>query len=50
MNPAPFIALSLLLMLGLGVLTIFLAGKDSKSSNMDDPENRKDRKKFFKRF
>ena len=50
MDPAPFIAFSLILMIIIGVLALFLAGKDSKSSNMDDPENRKQDRSIFKRF
>jgi len=49
MNAYLFIALSLILMIMLGVLAIFLGGKDSKSSNFDDPDNREERMRFFKR-
>ncbi len=38
MQASPFIAVSLLLMLGIGVLVFAFAGKDSKSSNWDDPK------------
>jgi hypothetical protein len=50
MNPAPFIAISLILMIIVGVLALLLGGKDSESSNWDDPEAKKKRMHFFKRF
>lgn len=50
MNPAPLIAISLILMVLIGVLALFLSGKDSESSNWDDPEAKKKRMHFFKRF
>lgn len=34
---ASLIALSLLLLLGLGVAALFMAGRDSRSANEDDP-------------
>lgn len=34
---AALIALSLLLLLGLGVAALFLAGRESRSANEDDP-------------
>jgi len=40
METAPFIAVSLLLMLGVAVLALFLGGRNSRSSNWDDPEAR----------
>lgn len=40
MEAYPFIAISLLLMLGVALLVFAYAGKDSKSSNWDDPERR----------
>jgi hypothetical protein len=35
-----FIAFSLFLLLGLGVAALFLAGRDSRSANADDPPPR----------
>lgn len=40
MESAPFIALSLLLMLVVGILAVFLGGRSSRSSNWDDPDAR----------
>jgi hypothetical protein len=34
---ASLIGLSLLLLLGLGVAALFMAGRDSRSANEDDP-------------
>ena len=36
----PLIAISLLLLAGLGVAALFMAGSDSRSANDDDPEPR----------
>ncbi len=36
----PLIAISLLLLAGLGVAALFMAGRDSRSANDDDPEPR----------
>jgi hypothetical protein len=36
----PLIAVSLLLLAGLGVVALFMAGSDSRSANDDDPEPR----------
>jgi hypothetical protein len=37
---ASLVAVSLLLLLGLGVVALFLAGRDSRSANEDDPPAR----------
>ncbi len=37
---ASLVAFSLLLLLGLGVAALFLAGRDSRSANKDDPPAR----------
>ena len=50
MDAAPLIAFSLILMVIIGVVALFMAGKDSESSNWDDPEAKKKRMHFFKRF
>ena len=37
MSAAPFIALSLVLLAVVGLLGLFLAGRESRSANRDDP-------------
>jgi hypothetical protein len=40
-SAATLIALSLFLLAGLGLAGLFLAGRDSRSANDDDPEPRR---------
>jgi hypothetical protein len=40
LSPAALIAISLLLLAGAGVAGLFLAGRDSRSANSDDPPSR----------
>jgi len=39
-SASALIAISLFLLLGLGVAALLLAGRDSRSANADDPEPR----------